>query len=103
MGPVPPRVDARVKTGLLELVDQAVEEGWPTTGACAVLELDERRARRWRARGATLDDERPGRAVHGLLPGEVDAIVELFNRFGDTDRSYRKLAHYEGLVWVSES
>jgi transposase InsO family protein len=106
MGPVPPRVDARVKTGLLELVDHAVEEGWPTTRACAVLELDERRARRWRSRGDTLDDGRPGRAVHGLLPAEVAAVVEVFDRFGDIDRSYRKLAHrgsYEGLVWVSES
>jgi putative transposase len=106
MGPVPPRVDARVKTSLLELVDHAVEEGWPTTGACGVLELDERRARRWRSRVDSLDDKAPGRAVNGLLPGEVDAIVELFDRFGDIDRSYRKLAHrgsYEGLVWVSES
>lgn len=106
MGPVPPRVDARVKSGLLRLVDLAVEEGWPTTRACTVLELDERRARRWRSRGDTLDDGPPGRAVHGLLPAEIDAIVELFDRFGDIDRSYRKLAHrgsYEELVWVSES
>lgn len=106
MGPVPPRVDARVKSDLLRLVDLAVEEGWPTTRACTVLELDERRARRWRSRGDTLDDGPPGRAVHGLLPAEIDAIVELFDRFGDIDRSYRKLAHrgsYEELVWVSES
>jgi transposase InsO family protein len=106
MGPVPPRVDARVKTGLVELVDHAVEEGWPATRACALLELDERRARRWRNRGGDLDDGVPGRAVHGLLPAEIDAVVELFERFGDIDRSYRKLAHrgsYEDLVWVSES
>jgi len=106
MGPVPPRVDARVKTGLLELVDHAVEEGWPVTRACALVELDERRARRWRTRGDDLDDGVPGRAVHGLLPAEIGAIVELFERFGDIDRSYRKLAHrgsYEHLVWVSES
>jgi transposase InsO family protein len=106
MGPVPPRVDVRVKRGLLELVDHAVEESWPAVRACGVLELDERRARRWRSRGDTLDDGVPGRSVHGLLPGEIEAIVELFDRFGDIDRSYRKLAHrgsYEGLVWVSES
>jgi transposase InsO family protein len=44
--------------------------------------------------------------VHGLLPAEIDAIVEVFERFGDIDRSYRKLAHrgsYQHLVWVSES
>ena len=106
MGPVPPRVDAGVKTGLGDLVDDAIEDGWPAVRACAVREFDERRGRRWRSRGETLDDGVPGRAVHGLLPAEVDAIVEVFDRFGDIDRSYRKLAHrgsYEGLVWVSES
>ena len=106
MGPVPPRVDVRVKTGLLELVDHAVEEGWPAVRACTVLELDERRVRRWRSRPDSLDDGVPGRAVHGLLPVEIEAIFELFVRFGDIDRSYRKLAHrgsYERLVWVSES
>ena len=77
MGPVPPRVDARVKTGLLDLVDAAVEEGWPAGRACSVLELDERWARRWRSRVDALHDKAPGRAVHGLLPAEVDAIVEL--------------------------
>jgi len=106
MGPVPPRVDARVKTGLLELLDDAVEQGWPAVRACGVLELEERRARRWRSRLGHLDDALPGRAVHGLLPAEIEAIVAVFERFGDIDRSYRKLAHrgsYEGLVWVSES
>src|SRR6266508_5259589 len=109
MGPVPPRVDARVKVGLLDLVDGAVEDGWPLARACGVLELDERRCRRWRARhavGGGLDDGAPGRAVHGLTPAEIDAVVDVFDRFGDIDRSYRKLAHrgsYERLVWVSES
>lgn len=106
MGPVPPRVDARVKTGLLELLDDAVEQGWPAVRACGMLELEERRARRWRSRLGHLDDALPGRAVHGLLPAEIEAIVAVFERFGDIDRSYRKLAHrgsYEGLVWVSES
>jgi putative transposase len=109
MGPVPPRVDARVKAGLLDLLCEAGEAGWATARACAVLELEERRARRWRSRhsaGVGLDDGVPGRAVHGLTPAETAVIVELFDRFGDLDRSYRKLAHrgsYEHLVWVSES
>jgi transposase InsO family protein len=109
MGPVPPRVDARVKSGLLDLLAEAAEVGWPSARACAVLELEERRARRWRSRldaGAGLDDGVPGRAIHGLTPTEIESIVEVFDRFGDIDRSYRKLAHrgsYEGLVWVSES
>ena len=40
---VPPRVEAGVKAGLLELVDHAVEAGWTTARACSVLELDGRR------------------------------------------------------------
>lgn len=109
MGPVPPRVDERVKDGLLDLVDAAVGEGWSLARACSVLELEGRRERRWRARreaGEGIEDGLPGRAVHGLLAAEVEAIIEVFERFGDIDRSYRKLAHrgsYEGLVWVSES
>jgi hypothetical protein len=42
--------------------------------------------------------------VHGLRPEEVTAILELFDAWGDVDRSHRKLAHrgsYLGLVWVS--
>ena len=42
--------------------------------------------------------------MHGLRPEEVSEIVELFEAWGDVDRSHRKLAHrgsYLGLVWVS--
>jgi putative transposase len=51
-----------------------------------------------------LDDGTPGSAVHGLRPEEVTAILELFESWGEIDRSHRKLAHrgsYIGLVWVS--
>ena len=44
--------------------------------------------------------------MHGLCPEEVTAILELFEAWGDVDRSHRKLAHrgsYLGLVWVSPS
>ena len=41
---VPPRVEAGVKAGLLDLVDRALEQGWTTARACAVLELDGRRS-----------------------------------------------------------
>ena len=55
---VPPRVEAGTKAALLDLVDGAVGEGWTTARACSVLELDNRRCRRWRhRRGAgRLDD-----------------------------------------------
>ena len=55
---VPPRVEAGTKAALLGLVDGAVGAGWSTARACAVLELDSRRCRRWQhRRGAgRLDD-----------------------------------------------
>ena len=74
-----------------------------------MLELDNRRCRRWQhRRGAgRLDDSTAGgTAVHAITPTERRAIVELFERWGDIDGGYRKLAHrgsYENLVWVSPS
>ena len=106
---VPPRVPAGVKGGLLELVDHALERGWTAARACTVLELDARRARRWRRRrgeGCLDDAASGGVAAHAIMPSEREAILRLFERFGEVDRGYRKLAHrgsYEGLVWVSPS
>ena len=74
-----------------------------------MLELDGRRCRRWQhRRGAgRLDDHTAGgTAVHAITPTERRAILELFERWGDIDGGYRKLAHrgsYENLVWVSPS
>ena len=88
------------------MIDQALAEGWEHRRACQYLELDEGRAWRWRRRrdGGCLDDGKPGSAVHGLRPEEVSAILGVFERWGDVDRSHRKLAHrgsYLGEVWVS--
>jgi putative transposase len=68
--------------------------------------LDEGRAWRWRRRrdAGCLDDGKPGAAVHSLRPEEVTEILELFEQWGDVDRSHRKLAHrgsYTHRVWVS--
>ena len=59
---VPPRVEAGVKAGLLDLVDHAVEAGWTTARAYSVLELDGRRCRRWRRRreAGRLEDSTAG-------------------------------------------
>jgi putative transposase len=95
-GPVPGRVDATVKAGLLDLVGHAVDAGWSRRRAVGLLGLDEDRARRWtdRRAGDRLDDARPGGSpVHALLATERAAIVELFEAWGDIDRSHRKLAH----------
>jgi len=106
-GPVPRRVDAATKAGLLRLIDRATRAGWEHRRACAYLELSEGRAWRWyeRREAGRLEDHRSGgSAVHGLLADERDAIVALFDAWGEIDRSHRKLAHrgsYEGLVWVS--
>ena len=106
---VPPRVEAGTKAALLDLVDGAVEAGWTTARACAVLEFDGRRCRRWQHRRGAVrldDDTAGGTAVHAITPAERQAVLELFERWGDIDGGYRKLAHrgsYENLVWVSPS
>jgi putative transposase len=108
-GPVPPRVDASVKAGLLDLVDHAVERGWSARRAADLLGVDHVRAGRWLARraGGQLADRTPGgHPLHGLLDAERAAIVALFEAWGEIDRSHRKLAHRGsrlGLVHVSES
>jgi putative transposase len=108
-GPVPARVDAATKTGLLDLIDEAVEAGWPVRRACHELDLGEVRAHRWRARrslGRLADTAPGGSPMHGLLPEEVQEILALFEAWGETDRSHRKLAHrgsYLGRFWVSPS
>jgi transposase InsO family protein len=78
--------------------------------ACAVLELADVRAHRWRARlhqTGTLEDRPPvGSAVHRLLAWEEQAILELIEEWGWVDRSHRKLAHrgsYTGTVFVAPS
>lgn len=108
-GRVPGRVDTAIKAGLLDLLDDALEHGWSLRRACHVLELSERRANRWSRRRACGDllDRRPGgQPVHALLPVEEAEILALFDDWGQTDRSHRKLAHrgsYLGRVWVSPS
>lgn len=92
---------------LLSLIDRALADGWEHRRACSYLELDESRAWRWRRRrdaGCLEDGRSGGHPVHGLRPEEVTAILELFESWGEIDRSHRKLAHrgsYLGLVWVS--
>ena len=51
-GRVPRRVDAATKTGLLELLDRAVEQGWSVSAAAVVLDVGRVRAHRWMLRAA---------------------------------------------------
>jgi putative transposase len=103
-------VSATTKLELLGLIDRAVADGWAHTRACGVLDLADVRAHRWRARlreTGSLDDRPPvGDAVHRLLAWEEQAILDLIESWGVTDRSHRKLAHrgsYTGKVFVSPS
>jgi putative transposase len=94
-GPVPPRVDAPVKQGLLDLVEHARARGWSTRRACGLLALDPDRVADWRTRAGAerlSDLTCGGGAVHGLLDTERAAIVELFEAWAGIDRSHRKLA-----------
>jgi putative transposase len=94
-GPVPPRVDATVKAGLLGLIADAGERGWSTRRACALLGLDCDRVANWRQRARAdrlADLPCGGGAVHGLLDAERAAIVDLFDSWAGIDRSHRKLA-----------
>ncbi len=108
-GRVPRRVDAATKAGLLDLLDEAVQAGWTIRRAAGVLELAEVRAHRWYARRARghLDDRPPGGSpMHSILAEEEQAILALFDEWGEIDRSHRKLAHrgsYLRRVWVSPS
>ncbi len=97
-GLVPPRVDANVKAGLLDLVAHARDTGrWSTRRAAAVLGLDHARVLRWaaRAENGRLTDARPGpeEALHALLEDEREAILLIAEEWAQVDRSHRKLAH----------
>ena len=111
-GPVPARVDAEVKAGLLDAVEHAVEQGgWSLRRACQLLEVNDVRLARWhdrREQGLPLDDGKPGpeQALHAILPWERDAILEVYDGWAEVDRSYRKLAHRGSrleAVFASES
>lgn len=110
-GPVPPRVDAHVKAGLLNLTRHAQDEGsWSLRQAAAALGLDHARLLRWAHRASVdrLDDAKPGLDVpaHALLEDERTAIVKVADEWAALDRSHRKLAHRGsrlGLFYASES
>jgi len=110
-GLVPPRVDAPVKAGLLELAAHAQEQaGWSPRRSAGVLGIEHTRLLRWvtRAAAGRLADAKPGPdvPVHALLDWEREAILELADEWAEIDRSHRKLAHRGSrldLVDVSES
>jgi putative transposase len=109
-GALPARVPADVKELVLKTVDDAVAAGFAHRWVCSLWQVSDDRVHRWRAQRrdvGTLADRAPGgNPAHGILPGEIDAILAIAEAWGPVDRSHRKLAHrgsYEGLVWVAPS
>lgn len=89
-------MDACVRAGLLDLVEHAVARGWSARRACQLLGLDHARYHHWSTRReqGRLEDLPPGgHPLHGLLDWERTAILQLFETWGEVDRSHRKLAH----------
>jgi len=110
-GLAPPRVDAPVKRGLLDLVAHAHREaGWSLRRSASVLGIEHTRLARWAVRAVEdrLVDVKPGPdvPVHALLDWEREAILTLAEDWAGIDRSHRKLAHRGSrleIVHVSES
>jgi hypothetical protein len=71
-------VSGQTKLELLGLVDGAVAAGWAHVRACRVLQVEDVRVHRWRARLAETGslDDRPtiGNPVHRILDWEEQAI-----------------------------
>ncbi|HEY5182674.1 MAG TPA: integrase core domain-containing protein [Dermatophilaceae bacterium] len=105
--PIPARVDAADKAGLLALVDHATGAGWSVQAACELLQISRRRVERWQHRRTELADRRPGGvAVNSLLGDEIVQILAMFDEWGERDRSHRRLAYrgsYVGRFWASPS
>lgn len=86
---------------------EALEAGWMRLLACRRLELRERRANRWLRRrdaGRLADGKPGGGPLHAILAEESEAILALFEEWGQVDRSHRKLARcgsYLGRFWCS--
>ena len=91
-GLVPPRVDAGVKAGLLELIAHAHREGgWSLRRSAAFLGVEHTRILRWTARALDdrLHDAKPGpdSAMHALLDWERTAILGLAEAWGEVDEN----------------
>ena len=83
---------------MLDLIAHAEQAGWSTRRACRLLDVDETRVARWRARregdgpDGLVDASPGGGAVHGILDSEREAIRALYQAWKEVDRSHRKLA-----------
>ena len=98
-------MSAETKLELMGLVDGAVKAGWAHARACRVLQIEDVRMYRWRARLAetgSLDDRPPiGDAVHRIVPEEEQAILELIETFsGQVSAFAFSLPGFAGGAWT---
>jgi hypothetical protein len=107
---VPRRCSGEAKEGLLKLIDGAIEGGWSHARAARTLGVSDVRAHRWRSRrrtvGTLTDLAAGGNPVHRILGWERQAVLDLVEEWGPTDRTHRKLAargSYLDRVFVSPS
>jgi hypothetical protein len=94
-------VDEGVKSGLLDLVDHAREQGWSHRRAARVLEIDHWRLSRWirrRAQDRLADLAPGGNPVHGLLPWEVEAILAVPTTRAGTSGEARSMRERSGMT-----
>ncbi|HLI44980.1 MAG TPA: hypothetical protein VKU92_11000 [Acidimicrobiales bacterium] len=110
VGPLPARAPAEVKELVLQQVDDAVADGFSRAWVASLWGVSDDRVHRWRERqrttGTLIDKAPGGNPAHRIMPSEERAILELAERWGEVDRSHRKLAHrgsYTETVWVSPS
>ena len=92
-GPLPARVPAEAKELVLKTVHDAVAEGFAHSWVCSLWQVSDDRVQRWRARrratGTLVDRAAGGGPVRGILPHEIDAILEVAERWGPIDRVHR--------------
>jgi transposase InsO family protein len=78
---------------LMDVIRESEAQGASRQRICELLQLEERRARRW-FRLSDLADGKPGpvQALHALLPEEYEAILEMARSEEYADYSHRILA-----------
>lgn len=96
-----------MKKAILDTILECESQGVTRERVCELLQIEDRRVRRWLAQG-NLEDAKPGpvHAPHAILPEEREAIVELAKEEAFADDSHRVLAAKgidSGRIAVSSS
>ena len=80
------------KQAIMDVIVESKGKGVKQRRICSLLQIEERRIRRWKRRGM-LADRKPGpeHAPHALLAEERDAIIELAKEEAYVDDGHRVL------------